>query len=154
MGAIVVLCIAAVFVGGLLVMKGLDLFFAGRKDEPAEGDSLRIALENPVIARSISDGLAAFSKSHPCCKLLLFTGTAAQIKAGLAGGTLDVGVLLSMQETSAAIRIPLLCAPVYSDVCDARVEPFALMPPNACILIRDAGQNALRDELIAALQEK
>lgn len=152
---LILLCIAAVFVGGLLVMKRLDLFFAGRNACPEVGEEnkLRIAFENPVIAASVAAELEAFSKSHPSCKLLLFTGTAAQIKAGLASGILDIGVLLSMQESSAAIRIPLICAPVYSDACDANIHPLALMQPTACILTGKTGCDALRDALLCTLQQ-
>lgn len=99
MGDFVLICaVAAEFIFGYFIMKKVDVFLENNRRQISalpDASALRIAFEIPAMAESVTDLLESFSKKHPDCELLLFSGSMSEIEKKLEVKELDCGFILS-----------------------------------------------------------
>lgn len=97
-----------------------------RTQQQKKNNRLCIGFETPAIAEHVADTLSNFCRRHQNCELSFVSGSAQQIREGLNGSAIDVGLVLlgSGERPSGSVVIPLCCSEVFSRELDQSIEPL------------------------------
>lgn len=92
---LLIICFIAVIMLGYWIVKKADLFFAenAKSDEcntHSNGNLLRIAFSNPLLADSICENLELLSKKFRNAEFIMYGGSSNEILGGLAHDDIDI----------------------------------------------------------------
>jgi len=148
-----------VFVLLYFVMKKVDAALTTDKIRPEteeKNNTVRILVENPFTAASVSGQLEKASQKYPDVAVYLYSGQIREVMRALRQEEADVGVLVSEdvllpEEEFKVATVSNKVLSLYAEETGVKIEPYGSLPDYVRILWKDKAYTGDKAEFLKLL---